>query len=595
MAVLAGGKVAYEGQTYDSLSAVAARDHRRTVERPPVLWNEGPCVKGEPAKPKCIRCAIYTRKSSEEGLEQSFNSLDAQREAGEAYIRSQADEGWVTIPASYDDGGFSGGSMERPALKALLADIAAGKIDVVLVYKIDRLTRSLTDFSRIVEVFDKAGASFVSITQSFNTTSSMGRLTLNVLLSFAQFEREVTGERIRDKIAASKAKGLWMGGVCPIGYDAKDHVLLINEIEAPLVRRVFRRYLEIGSVHRLKDELEREGIRSKRWTTVKGKPMGGVVLERGALYHLLRNRHYLGEILHGDLSYPGLHQPIIDRALFEAVQARLTENAARGGATAKTLTEPPARLVGRLFDAEGDPMSPSRSRGKGGRYYTYYVSSCLQLGAAPADAPSLGPRRLPSEPLEYWVDKRLRRLAGRPEDEWGALSSLLLRVDVMPAATEFLIDLDKLAGRGHRELALSALQRRLDPGEEAVIETGNADVVRVRMPGRLQFRGGKRGVAQEAVPVREPDPIIIGKLRRAHVIASEIGADPLTGFEALTATAAPPDAYERALCRLAFLAPDLQMALLEGRQPYGVSVQRLIAADLPLRWEAQRKWWWQLR
>ena len=273
-------------------------------------------------KPAVLRCAVYTRKSSEEGLEQSFNSLHAQRDACEAYVRSQISEGWTCLPKAYDDGGISGGTMERPGLKQLLADIAAGQIDVVVVYKVDRLTRSLMDFSRIIEAFDKAGVSFVSVTQAFNTTTSMGRLTLNVLLSFAQFEREVTGERIRDKLAMSKAKGMWMGSVPPLGYDRGDHVLVVNEAEAETVCMIFRRYLQLGSVHTLCAELKTKGVRSKPWVTEKGRALGDAVITRGALFYLLKNRHYLGEIPHKGKNHPGLHPAIVDRKLFDAVQGQ---------------------------------------------------------------------------------------------------------------------------------------------------------------------------------------------------------------------------------------------------------------------------------
>ena len=263
---------------------------------------------------KAIRCAIYTRKSSDEGLDQSFNSLDAQREAGEAYVKSQAHEGWKLRPTRYDDGGYSGGTMERPALRRLLADVDQGKVDVVVVYKIDRLTRSLPDFARIVERFDAQDVSFVSVTQSFNTTSSMGRLTLNVLLSFAQFEREVTGERIRDKIAASKAKGMWMGGTLPLGYDLPapgTRILQVNQEEAATVRHIFTRYLELGSVHALQRDLAGQGILSKRRTARSGRTMGGLPFNRGALFHLLRNPIYLGRIRHKDVIHEGGHEAIV--------------------------------------------------------------------------------------------------------------------------------------------------------------------------------------------------------------------------------------------------------------------------------------------
>ncbi len=276
-----------------------------------------------------VRCAMYTRKSSEEGLEQEFNSLDAQREACRLYVRSQKHEGWQALPQLYDDPGFSGGNMERPALKRLLADIAARKIDVVVVYKVDRLTRSLADFAKIVEVFDANAVSFVSITQAFNTTTSMGRLTLNVLLSFAQFEREVTGERIRDKIAASKKKGLWMGGQPALGYDVKDRKLVVNETEADTVRAIFRRYLDLGSVRELKIALDAEGVVSKQRTAANGSAYGGQSFSRGALYQLLQNRVYIGQIVHKGAAYPGEHPQIVDEELWRQVQEKLEANGVR--------------------------------------------------------------------------------------------------------------------------------------------------------------------------------------------------------------------------------------------------------------------------
>ena len=275
---------------------------------------------------KVRRCAVYTRKSSEEGLDQTFNSLDAQREACEAYIRSQAHEGWKLVKTAYDDGGFSGGTLERPALQRLLADLGRGLVDVIVVYKIDRLTRSLADFARIVETLDRQGASFVSITQQFNTTTSMGRLTLNVLLSFAQFEREVTGERIRDKIAASKRKGMWMGGNLPLGYDVKDRQLVVNEAEAETVRYLFQRYVELGTVAALQTDLKRRAIVSKVWTSSSGKRRGGAGYSRGALYYLLRNTIYVGRIAHRGASYAGQHPGIVPQDLWDRVQALLTEN-----------------------------------------------------------------------------------------------------------------------------------------------------------------------------------------------------------------------------------------------------------------------------
>src|ERR1700757_2750222 len=318
-----------------------------------------------------VRCAIYTRKSSEEGLEQEFNSLQAQREACAAFIESQRQEGWVCLRAAYDDGGFSGARMDRPALQRLLADLTAGRVDTIVVYKIDRLTRSLADFAKIVEILDTRGASFVSVTQEFNTTTSMGRLTLNVLLSFAKFEREVIGERIRDKIAASKRKGMWMGGIPPLGYRAQDGKLLVIECEAEIVRIIFRRYAELGSVRLLKDEFEARGIKSKSWTSASGRRVGSKPFSRGALYLMLQNRLYRGEIVHKGQSHPGEPPPIIDQPLWDAVQAQLAANTADRNSGQRT--RQPSLLAGMLFDGDGNRMTPTHAT-KEGKRYRYYIS-----------------------------------------------------------------------------------------------------------------------------------------------------------------------------------------------------------------------------
>src|SRR5438128_35539 len=301
--------------------------------------------------PSRKRCAIYTRKSSEEGLEREFNSLQAQSEACEAYIRSQRHDGWVSARTRYDDGGFSGGNMERPALQRRLADLKGGRIDIIVVYKVDRLTRSLADFARLVEIFDAQGASFVSVTQQFNTTSSMGRLTLNVLLSFAQFEREVTGERIRDKIAASKQKGMWMGGIVPLGYDASERSLAVNPAEAETVRCIFALYRELGCVRRVKEEADRLGLRTKCRTTASGTERGGRPFSRGHIYSLLSNPIYIGEIAHRGQLYPAQHPALIDAESWAAVQNRFDQNAS--DYRRKTHATEPSLLAGVLVDARG--------------------------------------------------------------------------------------------------------------------------------------------------------------------------------------------------------------------------------------------------
>jgi site-specific DNA recombinase len=350
---------------------------------------------------KRVRCAIYTRKSSDEGLEQAFNSLDAQREACTAFVLSQKHEGWTVLPAQYDDGGYSGGTMERPALKRLLADIEASQVEVVVVYKVDRLTRALSDFAKLVEVFDRRGVSFVSITQQFNTTTSMGRLTLNVLLSFAQFEREVIGECVRDKIAASKKKGMWMGGMPPLGYDVKDRKLVVNKNEARTVVDIYRRYLLLKSVRDLHDELAGAGIRSKRRVRPDGTAYGGQKIARGALYLMLQNRIYRGEITHKGKSYPGGHAAIIEQPLWDEVQAILAQNRVERATGART--KHPSLLGGFVFDATGERLTPTYAIKKGTRY-RYYVSSSLVREAKGNRA---GGWRLPAGDLEALVISRL--------------------------------------------------------------------------------------------------------------------------------------------------------------------------------------------
>src|ERR1700694_1822772 len=370
---------------------------------PPGTRTKGIRVRNQAAKPKVLKCAIYTRKSSEEGLEQDFNSLHAQRESCEAYIKSQKHEGWMALPVLYDDGGYSGGSIERPALKELLADIQSRAVDVVVVYKVDRLTRSLADFAKIVEIFDAAGVSFVSVTQQFNTTTSMGRLTLNVLLSFAQFEREVTGERIRDKIAASKQKGMWMGGWVPIGYDRKDRTLTVNETEAVTVRTIFDLFLKLKNVQRVQTELMRLNLTTKPYATPRGRAVGGLSFARGHIYKILSNPLYIGEIVHRSVRYPGQHPPLIDAATWDAVQAQLAashhENRARTNAKSKSL------LAGLIYDDAGNRLG-SRHATKNGTRYRYYVTSeGTGRSVAAASAPRL---RLPAAMVDELVLTKLQ-------------------------------------------------------------------------------------------------------------------------------------------------------------------------------------------
>jgi DNA invertase Pin-like site-specific DNA recombinase len=350
--------------------------------------------------PRRLRCAIYTRKSSEEGLDMEFNSLDAQREACEAYIASQRSEGWAAIREPYDDGGVSGGTLERPALQRLLADVEAGLIDVIVVYKIDRLSRSLMDFAKLVEVFDRNQVTFVSVTQSFNTTTSMGRLTLNILLSFAQFEREVIGERIRDKFAASRKRGMWMGGYVPLGYDVRDRKLIINEAEAATVRMIFKRFVAIGSATKLAKALVAESVRTK-----SGRPV-----DKGYIYRLLNSRVYLGEATHKGASYPGEHAPIIDRSLWDKVHSIMQTSPRLRAANARART--PALLKGLIFTETGCAMTPAFTK-KGTRQYRYYVSMDV-IRNRPLDE-NPGPLRLPAPMVEDAVIGEIHRMIRAPE------------------------------------------------------------------------------------------------------------------------------------------------------------------------------------
>ncbi len=348
---------------------------------------------------KKLRCAAYTRKSTEEGLEQEFNSLDAQRESCESYIASQRAEDWMMLGDRYDDGGFSGGTLERPALKRLLADIEAGAVDIVVVYKIDRLSRSLMDFAKLVEVFDRKSVTFVSVTQSFNTTTSMGRLTLNVLLSFAQFEREVIGERIRDKIAASRRRGMWMGGFVPLGYSVKDRKLIINETEAALVQSIFKRFAKLGSGTKLAQQFAQENVRNRY----------GKLIDKGALYKMLNNRTFIGEAVHKGTSYPGEHQAIIDRPLWDKVHSILKESPRKRAA--RNRVQSPAILRGLIFGPNGVPMTPTHTR-KGGRLYRYYVATSTIRAGVPDTNPI---RRIPAAEIEAAVVQQIKLLMQSPE------------------------------------------------------------------------------------------------------------------------------------------------------------------------------------
>ncbi len=380
-----------------------------------------------------IRAAVYTRVSTDERLDMEFNSLDAQREAALAYIASQKHEGWIGVSDRYDDGGFSGGTMERPALQRLLRDVESGAIDVIVVYKVDRLSRSLTDFARIVEIFERHNVSFVSVTQAFNTTTSMGRLTLNILLSFAQFEREVIGERIRDKFAASRRKGMWMGGVPPLGYDVVERKLVVNESEAELIRLIFKRFLRVGSATKLAQQLRRAGHTTKSWVTQDGKQRAGKPIDKGAIYKMLANRVYLGEAVHKGTSYPGEHEPIVDRVIWDKVHAVLAENTVARANRSRAQT--PALLKGLIFAPGGHAMTPSHTR-KAGKLYRYYVpTDAIRNGYG-----DCGVRSVPAAEVEDAVMAQVRHLLQTPEiiaRTWAEAKQEMPEREVVEAVTAF--------------------------------------------------------------------------------------------------------------------------------------------------------------
>ena len=562
-----------------------------------------------------MRCAIYTRKSSEEGLEQAFNSLDAQREACAAFILSQKHEGWAVLPTLYDDGGFSGGTLERPALQRLLADIADGKVDVVVVYKIDRLTRSLFDFAKIVEAFDARGVSFVSITQQFNTTTSMGRLTLNVLLSFAQFEREVAGERIRDKIAASKKKGMWMGGLPSLGYDVQNRKLVVNDEEAPTVLHIFRRYVQLRSVRTLQTELDAVGIRSKRRILADGTAYGGQKLSRGALYLMLQNRIYRGEITHKSSAYPGEHKAIVDKTLWDKVQAVLAEN--RVDRATRADSKYPSLLAGLAFDETGERLTPTHAVKKGTRY-RYYVSKSLITGAAKDHAQG---RRIPAGNLEALVIGRLRDFL---TDE-GAMLSAISDAEQNGAQQKRLIargrqiseELPTLAPDAVRSVLMTLVNRvdiraeyveiqicrqplhdllqaqSIEPLVTAAAPPGDpSDILKLKVKARLQRVGREMKMLVENTDGKtSADPGLLRVVARAHDFQERLMQDPNLTVPAIANHESLSVGYLSRLLRLPTLAPDIITAIINGKNPPQLTAKKLmrLAAHLPLDWAEQRK------
>ena len=551
---------------------------------------------------RVFRCAVYTRKSTEDGLEQEFNSLDAQYAACAAYALSQQHEGWVLNPERYDDGGFSGGNMQRPGLLRLMADVAAGKVDIILLYKIDRLTRSLADFAKIVEVLDKAGASFVSITQSFNTTTSMGRLTLNMLLSFAQFEREVTGERIRDKIAASKRRGMWMGGPVPLGYDVQDRKLVINHAEAELVRRIMQRYLALGSVAELVDELAREGHRTKLQVRTSGPHRGGCAFRRGTLYHLLANRLYRGKLVHKGEYFEGEHEAIVPEELWDEVQATLAGRAQ--GHSRRLKAKHPSLLVGKLVDGEGRAMTSSHATKPGVRYRYYNTRSDL-LDGTPA-------WRVSAHDLEQLVCTRIAELLvdqhalcgliGESAEDAQLVQKAIAAGDVMAA---------QLRSGSHAtrapiiEVAVEMILLRDDGIDIAVSTQGlhgalgvETDDHRAGPPVQLSCPAAKvrRGhhlrlvipaPGAPAMPASR-DEKLVSLVAEAHAVGQLLKTNSTKSIAEIAKGEGRCRTRLTQLVALSCLAPDIVTAIVEGRQPPSLTARSLLAIELPLAWREQR-------
>ncbi|MGC1776329.1 MAG: recombinase family protein [Xanthobacteraceae bacterium] len=516
---------------------------------------------------KSVCCAIYTRVSTDQGLEQDFNSLDAQYEASQAYIRSQMHAGWTMGHSKYDDGGFSGGNTDRPALQRLLEDVRAGKIDIIVVYKVDRLTRSLADFAKLVELFDQHNVSFVSVTQQFNTTTSMGRLTLNVLLSFAQFEREVTSERIRDKIAASKRKGLWVGGMVPLGYDTKDRKITVNEAEAESVRTIFGSYLKLGSLHFLMADLRSRGIVTKVRTIKTGQTVGGNPFTRGPLSHLLRNRFYVGEVVFKGETLPGEQPPIVDRELFNAVQSKLTEQA-NNHKVSRTKSE--ALLLGRIFDDRGHRMTPSHARRRGIKY-RYYIS-CALLQGQTEQAGTVG--RIPASEIEALVVKAVR-----------AHFNELAAMDDAVLIHNHVVRVEVQSGQLIIELADPKRTDRKRKRSRNVIEVPWHKTPSTR---RREVLVPESGPIKDVRPIRSESRFtLVASIARGRRWLDELVADSAAKAESIAARENCSVRQVNMMISLAFLAPDLVKAAIDGRLRHGMGVTRL--RDLPVEWPRQKQ------
>ena len=530
---------------------------------------------------KILRCAIYTRKSSEEGLEQDFNSLHAQREACSSYIASQKHEGWQAIRNHYDDGGFSGGNMERPALKQLLADIAARKVDIIVVYKVDRLSRSLHDFAKMVEVFDKHNVSFVSVTQQFNTTTSMGRLTLNVLLSFAQFEREVTGERIRDKIAASKKKGMWMGGVVPLGYEVKERKLLIKPKAAETVRNIYRQYLELGCVRLLQKYLVTNGIRS----------VNGNIISRGALYGMLSNPIYIGKILHKGVIHDGQHEDIIPQELWDAVQQHMASN--RIGTQTRSRKTEACPLANKLFDASGERLVPLHALKKG-RRYRYYISESLK-NATRSESPDGW--RLPGQEIEQVIAHAATQMLHDADAMTTSLQNTGIAAHQIPTilatAKKISADPPDIIERfiQRAEVKQNGICIILTLASLMPIETIVAPTITRDIPMQMKRRGVEMRlvVGGDNNPART-DATLITAIARAHQWFRQLATGQVSNIAEIATREGVDRSYATRILGLAFLAPDIVERIIAGQQPADLNIEKLTKhMEFPTDWPQQRQ------
>jgi len=547
-----------------------------------------------------IRCAIYTRKSSEDGLEQEFNSLHAQREACAAYIASQKAEGWVLLLAQYDDGGLSGGTLERPAMQQLLADVDAGLVDQIVVYKIDRLTRSLADFAKIVERLDAAGASFVSVTQSFNTATSMGRLTLNMLLSFAQFEREVTAERIRDKIAASKRKGLWMGGYVPLGYEADGRTLRINPEEAKTIRTLYDLYRSLGTIRATREEAGRLGLQSKVRTVADGRMQGGIPFDRGHIHYILTNPLYAGRIRHRNEVHEGQHPAIIDPEVWDVVQAQLTADSAKPRRAIGARTDNPVSLlVGKLFDETGDRLTPSHTKTRQGRRLRYYVSHRLIRKSGEAGVSGW---RLPAGELEHRVTELV---SSRLTDPTAAAALLPgASADNIEAAARCLAAFEAESRETGALSKLLGLLERTDiaPGELTVRLSADAiagrlgvaadDLDRKALVIAVPFRMRKRGVETRLILGNASKPKEVDRTLLTNVARGWSWFGRLTSgdtYDAIARAEGVPKDRVVKLIDLALLSPDIIGQVIAGTQPAGLTTEYLIRNRFPGDWDEQER------